>query len=245
MNKKDLSIATISWARNPSEESLLRRSLTQLALLGIPVFITDGGSQNSFLEFLESFPHFTVLRPKTKGLWAQAKNSLTEAGRSNTPFIFYTEPDKFDFFSKHLPEMLARISPDERCGIWMASRSEKGFASFPSFQQMTETTINKCCAEVMGQLMDYTYGPFLLNRDLVQHLEHLPEDIGWGWRPYAFNMARRLGYTIEHSVEDFFCPADQRDDDPEERKYRMRQLNQNIQGLLLSGTTPLYTGNDK
>jgi hypothetical protein len=239
MDKKDLSIATITWARDSGEEALLRLSLAQLALVDIPVFITDGGSQNSFLEFLESFPHFTILRPKTKGLWAQARNSLTEARHSNTPFIFYTEPDKFDFFSKHLPGIIDKIRPTEQCGIWMASRSDKGFASFPSFQQMTETTINKCCAEVIGRVIDYNYGPFLLNRDLVQHLDHLPEDIGWGWRPYAFNMARRLGYTIECSVEDFFCPTDQREDNQEERKYRMRQLNQNIQGLLLSETIPL------
>ena len=239
MNTKDLSIATITWARDEREEILLRASLQQLAKLQVPVFITDGGSANSFLDFLRSFPNFTLAQETVKGVWSQAKNSLTTAYQSNSPFIFYTEPDKKDFFETGLPRMLSEVAVDAETGVVTASRSTDGFATFPAFQRMTETTINNCCAEIIGSPVDYTYGPFLMNRNLVPYLMQKQEDTGWGWRPYTFNIAKRLGYTVTAFTDDFMCPVDQREDNAKERIYRMRQLNQNIQGLVLSTSVQL------
>jgi hypothetical protein len=157
-------------------------------------------------------------------------------------FIFYTEPDKLQFFEEGLGPMLDQLTANEQTGVVMASRSAAGFASFPAFQQMTETTINTCCAEILGPPVDYTYGPFLLNRKLIPYLMEMQEDTGWGWRPYAFNIAQRLRYTVAAFTADFFCPAAQREDNSKERLYRMRQLSQNLQGLVLSATAPLNKG---
>ncbi len=239
MNKNDLSIATITWARDEDEEKLLRQSLRQLAKLELTVFITDGGSNTGFLEFLKSFSNFNLLETKAKGVWAQVKNSLSEAHRSGSPFILYTEPDKQNFFEKGLPRMVDEVMVNERSGIITASRSAVGFATFPAFQQMAETTINNCCVEIISSAIDYTYGPFILNRQLVPYLNLVQEDIGWGWRPYTFNIANRLGYKIEAFTNDFSCPLTQQKDNQAERIYRMRQLAQNIQGLVLSTTVEL------
>src|SRR5690349_19861581 len=103
MKTNDLFIATISLARSEDEEKLLRTSLKQLAELGIPVCITDGGSTESFVEFLQSIPHFVV--KQAKGLWPQAKLSITTAIESGAKYVFYTEPDKLEFFSNHLKQM--------------------------------------------------------------------------------------------------------------------------------------------
>ena len=234
MDKKDFSIATITWARDAREEELLRESLEQLATLDIPVFITDGGSGARFLNFLERFPQFKVLTAKEKGVWAQARTSMSVAYEANTRYILYTEPDKRDFFRNALSRLLSSAPTDDQVGVVLASRSAAGFATFPAFQQTTETTINHCCSEVIGKAVDYTYGPFLLNRRLVPYLNLVQEDIGWGWRPYTFGLAHRLGYQVTHLEDDFTCPEDQREDNPAERLYRMRQLSQNIQGLVLS-----------
>lgn len=239
MNKKNISIATITLARDEPEENLLRESLKQLAELQIPVVITDGGSPTRFLDFLHSFTHFTVWQATTKGVWAQAKSSLDKAYQSGSDFIFYTEPDKLAFFRANLATMLEQLQAHEKTGIIMAARSQTGFASFPSFQQMTETAINQCCKEIAGKPFDYTYGPFLLNRQLVPYLNLIQEDIGWGWRPFCFGIASRLGYTLEAYTADFFCPPEQRADHAKERLYRMRQLKENIQGILLSATSDL------
>jgi hypothetical protein len=232
MNKSDVSIATISWARNEAEENLLKRSLEKLAMLQIPVFITDGGSPASFLSFLQSFPHFTVVETDKKGVFAQAKNSVQAAYAAGTPFIFYTEPDKENFFQNGLPQLLQAVTSTDALGVYLASRSAEGFASFPAFQQMTETTINQCCAEITGQQLDYTYGPFLLNRKTVPYLQQVKDDIGWGWRPFVFVVAHRLGLRLETMAKNFYCPADQQQDDATERLYRMKQLEENIRGIV-------------
>jgi hypothetical protein len=239
MDTKNLSIATITWARNEDEEKLLRQSLQQLADFQIPVYITDGGSNQGFLDFLSSHAHFKLLHTTAKGVWAQAKNSLSEAHKSGTEFILYTEPDKRDFFSRSLLQMLGTVQVSEQSGIVLAARSDLGFNTFPSFQRMTETTINNCSTEVIGKPLDFTYGPFILNRKLVPYLDLVQEDIGWGWRPYTFIIASRLGLSVDAYTADFSCPSDQREDDPKERIYRMRQLEQNIRGIVLAASVEL------
>ena len=239
MNKNNICIATITLARDEKEEQLLRESLQQLAALQLPVFITDGGSLPGFLDFLKSFPHFTVTEAKVKGVWEQAKNSLFLAHQSGSEFIFYTEPDKYDFFRLSLPDLLEQVETGEQSGVILASRSSAGFSTFPGFQQMTETTINNCCAQVIGEPFEYTYGPFLLNTRLVPYLTLVEKDIGWGWRPYVFGIAKRLGYKVESYAGDFLCPSQQREDTGSERIYRMRQLQQNIDGIVLSTTVDL------
>jgi hypothetical protein len=191
---------------------------------------------------VRNFPHFVLSDGTTRGVWPQAKNSLLHAYQMGASFIFYTEPDKLQFFEEGLGPMLDQLTANEQTGVVMASRSAAGFASFPAFQQMTETTINTCCAEILGPPVDYTYGPFLLNRKLIPYLMEMQEDTGWGWRPYAFNIAQRLRYTVAAFTADFFCPAAQREDNSKERLYRMRQLSQNLQGLVLSATAPLNKG---
>jgi hypothetical protein len=238
MDKQQFSVATITWARDVREEQLLRESLAALAELQMPVFISDGGSGPDFLAFLRSYPHFTLLPAAAKGVWAQARSSLQAAYAAGMANIFYTEPDKADFFRQALPHFLDAAGPSLQ-GILVASRQAGAFASFPAFQQMTETTINRCCAEVLGRPLDYTYGPFLLPHDLVPYLDLVTTDIGWGWRPYLFGIAHRLGLPVHAWEGPFPCPADQQQDNAQERRYRMRQLNQNIQGLLLSATVEL------
>ena len=239
MNKNNLCIATISWARNENEEKVLTNALEQLASFNIPVFITDGGSRDSFLQFLQNIPHFTLLKAEGKGVYAQAKNSLQAAGQTGSSFILYTEPDKEDFFRAGLPSLLDRVEEAASLGVHLASRSKTGFATFPAFQQMTETTINNCCKELIGDDVDYTYGPFLLNKKLVAYLDKVYEDIGWGWRPFIFTIAKRLGLDVKAFVQDFACPEEQRNDDQKERVYRMRQLEQNIRGIVLAANAEL------
>lgn len=234
MNKEAITIATITLARNTQEERELRLALQELASLHMPVIVADGGSTPSFLSFLHSLPHFTVVPVANSSVWAQAKASVEAACHTNTPFVFYTEPDKKEFFKTGLLSLIAAAGADESTGIVLASRSAAGFATFPFFQQMTESAINHCCAEVTGTEGDYCYGPFLLNRALIPYLDLVEENIGWGWRPYCFGMAHRLGYTTDTFEAGFTCPSHQREDDEKERIYRMKQLEQNIRGLVLS-----------
>jgi hypothetical protein len=236
MNQREISIATMTWARDAQEERRLRDSLTQLAELRIPTFLTDAGSGKAFLEFLHGFSHFTVFEAEAPGLWPQIKQSIQAAGATPARFILYTEPDKGDFFRHHLPAFIAEAPGADDTGIVLAARSADSFLSFPEFQRFTETAINRCCAELINEPVDFTYGPFIFTKELVPVLNFATADLGWGWRPYVFGIARRLGYHTQALVKDLPCPLEQRADNDQERRYRMRQMCESIQGLLLSTT---------
>ena len=234
MDESDVAVATMTWARDAREDQLLRESLPLLAGLHVPVFVTDGGSGEAFTDFLRGLPNFTLCEPDGRGLWAQVRRSLRAAELTGRRFILYTEPDKRDFFRDGLRDFIREAPCGEEVGAVLASRSAPSFLTFPLFQRHTEEAINRCCAEVVGEYFDYTYGPFLMNRGLVPSLDPVGGEVGWGWRPYAFGAARRLGYVVKSLVKDLPCPPEQREDSGPERVYRMRQLGQSIEGLLLS-----------
>ena len=234
MDESEVSIVTMTWARDAAEERLLRDALGRLAGAGLPVYVTDGGSGGEFINFLRGLPGFNVFEAGRPGVWPQAGRGIRAAAEAGARFVLYTEPDKRDFFGGALGELVREAPAGERVGVVLASRSAESYSTFPEFQRHTEDAINHCCAELAGARFDFTYGPFLLNSALVPHLARLPEDIGWGWRPYAFATARRLGYRVESLTKDLPCPPEQRADDPRERLYRMRQLGESVRGLLLS-----------
>jgi hypothetical protein len=236
MEKSEISIATMTWARDAQEEHLLRESLSHLAELNIPTFVTDGGSGKGFIEFLQGFSHFKVFEADEPGLWPQVRRSIQAANESAAQFILYTEPDKSEFFRGNLQKLISEAPGGDDLGVVIAGRSAASFSTFPEFQRFTEAAINRCCAEVIGEPGDYTYGPFLLNRGLVPYLNDVVKDLAWGWRPYAFKIARRRGYRIEFLVKDLPCPLQQQEDSKSERIYRMSQLSQSIEGLVLSTT---------
>jgi len=234
MDKNRIAIATMTWGKNEQEERLLRESLALLSQEKISTFVADGGSRPEFIQFLDEFSNFRTLQAASSGVFAQVKHSLKAAAVSGADFILYTEPDKKLFFDRMLNEFLSKSPSEENIGIVLTSRSPKSFATFPQFQQYTETVINNLCSEVVGQSGDYTYGPFIFNRKLIDCLDLAFNEIGWGWRPFLFAMAQRKGYKIVQIVDDYDCPLEQQADDPAERIYRMKQLSQNIEGLVLS-----------
>ena len=237
MDKNRIAVATMTWARDEQEECLLRESLTLLAQEKIPTFVADRSSSPRFIEFLNSFPNFHLLNADSLGVFPQVKHSLLAAADFGADFILYTEPDKKLFFADKLLDFLLKSPLDENVGIVLASRTSASFRTFPEFQQYTETVINNLCSEIIGKQRDYTYGPFLFNHKLASCFDLATNEIGWGWRPFLFAMAKRKGYKIVQIENDYPCPLEQQEDNQSERIYRMKQLSQNIDGLVLSTIT--------
>ena len=232
MNTRDVAIATMTLARNELEAASLSGSLNELAATRFPVYVTDGGSGTEFVDGLRRLPGFNVCEPHGSGLWPQVRCSLTAARKSGARFVLYAEPDKRMFFRERLAGFIADARDDGETGVVIAARSQAALSTFPPFQQYTESVINRCCAEIIGACFDYSYGPFLLDAAMVDQLMGLKDDIGWGWRTQAFGIAHRMRLAVEHIIAGCACPADQREDS--ERTYRMLQLSQSIEGLVLS-----------
>ena len=236
MRPASISIATITWARDENEASLILDAVTTLAGAGMPVAISDGGSPPEVVSALAAIPRVSIVPPRERGLVHQVRASVTAAAAQARPFILYTESDKRQFFEQSLAAFLSAAPEDEKVGIVLASRTEAAFATFPSLQRFCETTINVLTGETTGVVADYSYGPFLMRRDVAERLDGLSARIGWGWRHYIFAAAAQLGFRIVAIAGDYPCPVDQRQEDVGERTHRMRQLSQNVDGLVLAST---------
>src|SRR5687767_8492310 len=222
----------MAWARSPEEEASLRRSLARLAGCGYPVAVADSGTRPGFTNALREIPGVQVLIPAGVGPAAQIKASVSVAATFGTRYLLYVEPDKEDFFTSRLREFVDRAPDENDIGIVLASRSSDSLDTFPPMQRYTEGVFNYLCGKVIGTIGDYTYGPFLMHRTLLPHMVAVSAELGWGWRPSMFVAARRQGLRVVHVVDDHPCPSDQRDENPDDCRYRMRQLSENSMGLL-------------
>ena len=225
-------VSTVTWARDERELQRLETSLRRLAESGLTVVVADRGSGPAFSEFLASHRQFRVAPPLGPSLFGQVQASLAAAAATGADFILYTEPDKELFFSDGLADFLRRADLSPGAGAVLAARSESSFATFPDLQRFTERTINELCAQFIGAPGDYSYGPFLLNREIVPRVARIAPETGWGWRHFAFATARRLGFSVNHVVGEYPCPPDQQVEGEAERVHRVRQLKQNIDGLM-------------
>jgi len=231
MQSSLVAVATITRAL-PGEETTLLDSLRRLASLGMPVALADGGSGAAFVDALESIPGGIVAARDARGLVPQVQASVDAAWRTGARVVLYTEPDKEAFFAAGLEDFIARAACDEPAGVCIAERSEDAFATFPPMQRYVEGVINRLCGEAFDRHGDYSYGPFLIHRDLVNAIAGMRRDLGWGWRHALFSTAHRLGRGMEHIVGDYECPLEQREEDERDRIHRMRQLSENIAGLI-------------
>lgn len=227
-----LAVSTIVWAQSGEDEQRLLRCLGGLAHSGYPVAVADRGTNRRFTDALRALPGITVTIPSDEGLVAQIKASFSLAADFATQYFLYVEPDKEEFFVSRLSNFVARAIEGDDARLVLASRSSASFRTFPPMQQYTEGVFNHLCSNVLGVTGDYTYGPFLMHRTLLPHIAGLNPKLGWGWRPSTFAAARRHGVRIVHAEDDHPCPADQRREDARDRLHRIRQLAENIAGLL-------------
>ncbi len=232
MDLSDVAIATITWPRSFAEEELLSRSLTLLAQAGCPVVAADRGTSATFTAILTSIRGVDVVVPAESGLVAQVKASVARAAISGRRFVLYVEPDKETFFRRAIVDFVHRAPDGSDVGVVLASRSDESFYTFPPVQRYTEGVINHLCAQRIGTVGDYSYGPFLMNRSLLPHVEAAESRLGWGWRHFVFRTAHDRGLRVCHVTGEYPCPPDQRDESESERTHRMRQLSQNIMGLI-------------
>ncbi|MGV3724698.1 MAG: hypothetical protein ACO1SX_27690 [Actinomycetota bacterium] len=230
-----LAIATMTWARAPEEAEQLFGAVQQLSRHGLPVVIADGGSTvTGFTDRLRGLPGVSLVLPRLSPgrLVGQVQAALEGAEHLGAEHIFYTEPDKLEFFSASLDDFLATLSSQPDAGMLLASRDPASFATFPAGQQLTEALFNRLAEEALGVASDTLYGPLLLRSELVPHITHLHEDLGWGWRPYLMAITQRLGLPIVCREGSYPCPAAHlEEDDLDARVYRMEQLAQNVRGL--------------
>jgi hypothetical protein len=232
VTESQVALATVTWARTDDEEALLRRTLAAVARAGWRVAVSDAGARPEFTRCLRSLPGFCVSVPDRPGLVNQVRQAFAAAARIGAPYVLYAESDKELFLRDRLRAFLGAVEAADDMGVVLAARSEMSFGTFPPMQRYVEGVVNHLCGERMRAPGDYCYGPFLMPCTLVPELDRVEDDLGWGWRPFVFMSARRRGLRVTHAVGDYPCPPDQREEGEAERIHRLRQLAQNVRGLI-------------
>ena len=226
------AIATMTWARDKAEAAALLHSLGILSETSMPVFVADGGSPAAFRKAIGALPNVQIT---TQGstLVEQVRAAVKRAATSGADLIVYTEPDKAAFFRKRLAGFIRAAEKQPEAQIVVASRSNKAMATFPEGQQRTEKFFNDLARDYFGTSRDILYGPLILRAGALSFLDDAAPDLGWGWRPYV--MARAVAAQLPVAVHKgrFVCPqAQRREDTPADRLYRIKQLGDNLRGLL-------------
>jgi len=227
-----IALVTMTWARTSSDEELLWRSLSTAATLGLPIAIADRNGRPEFVERVSRLPRTSVVRAGAEGLVPQMTAAFDAAAVFAPETLFYSEPDKQLFFAGAAARLLERARLFGKPAVFVAARSDASFETFPPMQRYTEAIVNHLCRDLVGAAGDYCYGPFLMPRRLLSNVA-LPPSLGWGWRLAVFRAARRDGLPIVHVADDLPCPVEQRSEDDAERAHRLRQLSENLLGLIM------------
>ena len=226
----------MTLARDSSEARALERSLRVLSKPVRPIYVGEGGSDPSFVDRIKRLPNVHVCAiedGREPTLVNQLHSAFSGARRSGAAWLLYTEPDKRAFFAKGLDSLAeAGLNSDSGHGLILAARAPRAFATFPEGQRIAETLMNRICGEALGQEGDYTYGPMLINGQLLNYMHLIPENLAWGWRFFLMAIAHQLRMSVTLRKVGSPCPPGQRDeDDAMSRAYRLRQLTQNVTGL--------------
>ena len=232
MDSSRIAVATMTWARSDADARRLLASLRRLTALGLPTAVADRSDDPAMRQQLSGLD-VVLAPPGAATLVAQIQASVALAAGFGRPFIFYTEPDKDDFFAHGARRFLA-LAPDHAdIGVILAGRSAESFQTFPPLQRYTESVINHLCGDVVGRAGDYAYGPLLFARALAPFVAALDPRVGWGWRTAVVHAAHRCGLHVLEVTGNYPCPADQLEETTSERALRLRQLSENVLGLSL------------
>jgi hypothetical protein len=228
------AVVTMTRARDEAESEAALASLTALDALGIPIFASDARSIPAFREAAQRLPQ---LRSCAAGssLVGQVKSAMQCAAAEGHRYVFYTEPDKREFFLRGARGFLKAAQEQKGAAIFLAARDEASFSTFPIGQQTTERAVQQVGDVFLERLPDLLYGPLVLDLEwALPYFDTIQDELVWGWRLYLIARAVKSGRAVRGFAGSFPCPVDQRDeDDPSSRLYRIEQARQCLEGIRL------------
>jgi len=174
-----VAVVTMTLARSVAEAQLLELSLAELSKGPWPIFVGDGGSDPDFVQRLAHLRRVQVLRPapgRKRTLVNQLRAAFERAQEFEPDYFLYTEPDKRTFFRRgvRLLAQAAAGASGPAPALVVAARNPKAFASFPQGQQAAESIMNQICGDAFQMVGDYTYGPLLISRRLIEYVRLVP-----------------------------------------------------------------------
>ena len=231
---KATAIATMTAARSGGEATVLAQALNALSDVGLPIYAADAGSTSPFTEQSRSIPTLELWEEGAT-LVQQIKACFRRVLATGNRVVLYTEPDKRAFFQAGMACFLKSAESFDTAAMCIAARDEHSFATFPAGQRTAERSFNTVAQSLLGIDADLLYGPFVLDLSVsAAYLNHTPDNLGWGWRTYVIARCVLAGHQVTSVVGRYSCPPEQRAENNKDVEYRLKQLQQNVEGLRLA-----------
>lgn len=234
--KDDIAITTVSWIRTEAEAGIVLPALTALSRLGVPVVVVDAGSPPQHQKTIRSLPH-VIFSEKKDGLTSQIIASQQTAARY-ADFLLYLQSDKLDFALHNAPKMIEIYRALPKKGVLVPVRSQASLNTYPSYQREQEQFINDFMSDYIGIRTDYYAGPKIYPASLVQYLDRMQGDIGWGIEAFLYVIAKRTSLPFDFIPVQIKAPQDI-DDTETTNRYRLRITAWQIEGYLQALQVPL------
>lgn len=224
---KDLAIATMTFAKTKEEAELMESALKILADKGYSAYVADGASPvEGFARNIGLMGHQVV---EVRGLAPQQRDSISRAS-DKSPFVLYTEPDKYDWFVNGFERFVDAYSRGKK-GFAAVGRTPEQMKTFPPHQQYWENKMNSIIEYETGIKGDFIYGPKFFPSVLGNHVKDFKKGVGWQTVMFLPGRAYNLRMPIEIIETASECPINQRREDNAE--YREKQFEQNKLGFYI------------
>jgi len=228
MIKQKIAITTLSLIRTKKEAGIVLETIKALCGLNVPVVLVDGGSDERYLREIEDLSNIHLYHEKS--LENQLRRSLVE-GSKIADSCFYTHTDKLDFAKKYVKKIIEEYMRFEPDTMFVASRTNESFATYPEYQRKTEEYLNYFHSDYLGVSEDYYYGPKIFSSKLVKYLDLLDSDFGWGFEALFYILNHRLGFPLKFYKVECKSPEDVGSEE-DVKSYRLKTVKWHIESFL-------------
>jgi len=227
--KEKLAITSVSLIRNSEEREVVLATLTELNKFNLPIIIVDGGSSRTDKKRISSFSNVKLLEVN-KGLTHQLILSHRKAAKQ-ADFLFYLHTDKLSFVKNNCQKIIEYYDQFKNKGMLIPVRSEESLNTYPFFQRKQEEFLNFFMSDYIGTVSDYYAGPKIYPAKLVNYLDQLKGDIGWGIEAYFYVIAKRLHFPFNFIDCQMVAPKEIESEE-KAKLYRLQITSWQIDGFL-------------
>lgn len=174
--KNYISLATTTlypaWPFDKSDKvrgDLAIETLKEIKKMNLSLYISDGGSSESFISKISSIGH-NIYRQKNPGLSAGRRQVLTQASlKKGSLVIVLFEPEKVSFIKNNLIRLIQPIL-ETQADIVIPKRDEKAFLSYPDYQTSSEKLLNSLMSSIIINTMKKNGKPIPQKMDEIDFL---------------------------------------------------------------------------
>ncbi len=222
-----MAISTVTWIRTKEEREIVLGTLEALSKLKVPIIVVDKSSPDNKKQIRNLN---NIILFESGSLTEQVILAQRESARI-ADYIFYVQSDKLDFAQNSALQMIKEYKKLSVKGMLISVRTKESLQTYPLFQMRQEEFLNMLLSDYVGIENDYFAGPKIYPASLVNYLDQLKGEAGWGIESFYYVLAKRLNMPFNFSECNIQAPKDI-DSEHETHNYRLQITRWQIAGFL-------------